>query len=87
MAEHKIESIALFADRVIALHDGLIVLDDEPRRALVSPLLDEIGVGVSRYTLAARGARDMGLWHPDLELPATLEQAADGFRRGVGFSQ
>jgi len=78
LAEHKVEWIAQFADRVIALKDGKILLDGTPAEVLTSPLLHENGFGISRYTSAARQARETGLWRKQ-ELPVTLEQAVEGF--------
>jgi energy-coupling factor transport system ATP-binding protein len=80
MVEHKVERLAEFADRVLALQDGQIVLDGAPREVLTSTRLDEIGVVVPRYTRAARLAREAGIWLREVELPATLEQAAAGFK-------
>lgn len=78
LVEHKVEWIAQFADRVIALKDGLIFLDGTPSEVLTSPLLQENGFGISRYTSVARKAKEMGLWKRD-RLPVTLEEAAEGF--------
>jgi energy-coupling factor transporter ATP-binding protein EcfA2 len=78
MAEHKVEWIAHFADRVIALKDGQILLEGTPSEVLTSPLLSENGFGISRYTSVARKAREMGLWNQD-RYPVTLEEAAEGF--------
>jgi len=78
MAEHKVEWIANFADRLIALHEGKILLEGKPQEVLTSDLLLDKGFGVSRYTSVARQAREMGLWKKDT-LPVTLEEAADGF--------
>jgi energy-coupling factor transporter ATP-binding protein EcfA2 len=78
MAEHKVEWIAQFADRVIALKDGSILLDGAPSAVLTSPLLPDSGFGISRYTSVARKAREMGLWHGE-KLPVTLEEAVQGF--------
>jgi energy-coupling factor transporter ATP-binding protein EcfA2 len=80
MVEQKTEWIASFADRVIALQEGTIALDGSPREVLTSPRLPEIGVDPLRYTTAARVARAAGLWPVDWPLPATLDQAAAGFR-------
>ena len=79
LAEHKVEWIAQFADRVIALKDGQIMLDGTPSDVLTSPLLPEHGLVTSRYTSAARKAKEMGLWEQD-KLPVTLDEAAEGFR-------
>jgi energy-coupling factor transporter ATP-binding protein EcfA2 len=78
MAEHKVEWIAQFADRVIALKDGQILLEGTPSEVLTSPLLSENGFGISRYTSVARKARELGLWNKD-QYPVTLEEAAEGF--------
>ena len=79
MAEHKVEWIAQFADRVIALHEGKILLDGKPGEVLTSPSLDGKGFGISRYTSTARQAQKQGLWPEDRSLPVTLEEAVDGF--------
>jgi energy-coupling factor transport system ATP-binding protein len=78
LAEHKVEWIAQFADRVIALKDGQILLDGTPSEVLTSPLLPEYGFGVSRYTSVARKAKEMGVWNGE-KLPITLEEAVEGF--------
>ena len=83
LVEHKVEWIAQFADRVIALKDGQILLDDIPSQVLTSPLLPENGFGVSRYTSVARKAQEMGLWKKE-QLPVTLEEAVDGFALTLG---
>jgi energy-coupling factor transporter ATP-binding protein EcfA2 len=84
LVEHKMEWIAQFADRVIALNDGEILLDGDPSAVLTSPLLPANGFGVSRYTSVARKAQEMGLWSGE-KLPLTLEEAAAGFspQRGI----
>ncbi len=79
MAEHKIEWIAAFADRVIALYDGRILLDGKPAEVLTSEQLFGKGFGISRYTSVAREAGRRGLWPPGRPLPVTLEEAAEGF--------
>ena len=80
LAEHKVEWIAQFADRVVALYEGKILMDGKPREVLTSELLLGKGFGISRYTSAAREARQRGLWPKDRELPVTLDEAAAGFR-------
>lgn len=79
MAEHKVEWIANFADRVVALYDGEIILDGKPGDVLTSDVLVDKGFGISRYTSVARKAKVMGLWKKD-KLPVTLEEAVEGFK-------
>jgi energy-coupling factor transport system ATP-binding protein len=78
MAEHKVEWIAQFADRVVALHEGQVLLEGKPSEVLTSDLLPKKGFGISRYTFVARKAREQGLWKKGT-LPVTLEQAVEGF--------
>ncbi len=79
VVEQKIEWLASFADRIIALHEGTVALDGTPRQVLTSPQLGEIGIAPLRYTTAARRARAAGLWSADWALPATLDEAVMGF--------
>jgi len=78
LAEHKVEWIANFADRVIALHEGQIILDGKPREVLTSDVLADKGFGISRYTSVARRAKAIGIWKQD-QLPVTLDEAVEGF--------
>ncbi len=80
MAEHKVEWIAEYADRVIALADGEVIASGKPTEVLTDPRLPEYGIGISRYTAVARRAAEEGLWLPQRRLPVTLEEAATGFR-------
>jgi len=80
LVEHKVEWIAEFADRVIALHEGQILLEGTPLEVLTSDLLEGKGFGISRYTSVAREAQKMGLWKKE-KLPVTLDEAVDGFSK------
>lgn len=82
LAEHKVEWIAQFADRVIALYQGKILLDGTPGEVLTSDLLTGKGFGISRYTSTAREAQKQGLWPEDRHLPVTLDEAVRGFSTG-----
>lgn len=79
LTEHKIEWLAEFADRVVALDEGEIILEGSPESVLTSPLLLGRGWGLSRYTAVAQQARKGGLWPPDRRLPVTLNDAVAGF--------
>ena len=80
LVEHKVEWIAEFADRVVALHNGQVLLEGTPSEVLTSDLLEGKGFGISRYTSVAREARKIGLWKKE-KLPVTLDEAVDGFLR------
>jgi energy-coupling factor transporter ATP-binding protein EcfA2 len=81
IAEHKVEWIAAYADRVVALHEGAILAQGKPGVVLTDPRLGELGFGLSRYTSAARAAQRDGLWPAERRLPVTLDEAVAGFQR------
>jgi energy-coupling factor transporter ATP-binding protein EcfA2 len=80
MIEHKLEWVARFADRVIALAGGSVVADGTAREVLTDERLLAFGIGQTRYTQAARQARLAGLWPAERSLAVTLEEAVDGFK-------
>jgi len=79
LVEHKLEWVAEFADRVIALAGGQLVADGPPREVLNAPEVVASGVGQTRYARAAALARARGLVQPDAALPVTLNQASEFF--------
>ncbi len=81
MAEHKLEWVAAFADRVLLLAEGRIVLDGPPQEVLVSPELIAHAVGQTAYTAAAQQSAPRGLWPAHRPPPITLDQAVEGFGR------
>ncbi|MFE9397077.1 hypothetical protein [Streptomyces flavidovirens] len=80
LMEHKLEQLARFADRLLVLAEGRVVLDGPPDVVLADPRLDDWAVGTTRYTRAARLARERRLWPDDRPLPASLEPAVAGFK-------
>jgi energy-coupling factor transport system ATP-binding protein len=82
MAEHKMEWVAEFADRVVALADGGILLEGTPNQVLTSEKLSTAGGGITRYTAVARAALENGSWPADKPLPVTIDEAEEGFTGG-----
>lgn len=80
LAEHKLEWLASFADRVIALQDGRVIADGPPRETLSLDAVIDSGVGQTRYTQAARQAAAEDLVPSVGSLPVTLEQALEFFQ-------
>jgi ABC-type multidrug transport system ATPase subunit len=78
--EHKLEWIAEFADRVLALAAGKLVADGIPGQVLADPSLLNYGIGQARYTLAAAHIRELGLWRNNAPLPVTLPAAVNSFQ-------
>lgn len=79
MIEHKLEWVAIFADRVVAMAKGKILADGSPFEVLTDDELILKGVGQTRYTQVARRARELGIWPPGRRLPVILEEAVEGF--------
>jgi energy-coupling factor transporter ATP-binding protein EcfA2 len=77
LVEQKLEWVAVHADRVVALHQGQIVADGEPREVLASPEVELMGVGSTRYTRVARDYRRREPGRVDGPLPVTLEQTVE----------
>jgi energy-coupling factor transporter ATP-binding protein EcfA2 len=80
MAEHKLEWIASFAERVLVLDQGHLVLDSEAREVLTSSQARKSGVGETRYTHASRLAIERDVVAPRNGLPVTLDEAREFFR-------
>ncbi len=80
MAEHKLEWVATFADRVIALAGGEIILNGPPAEVLTSPFLIEHHIGQTRYTTVASRAQAEQRWPLDRALPVVIDEAEAGFR-------
>lgn len=80
LAEHKLAWVAEYAHRVVALADGRVIADGEPRAVLASPALRAHGVGETRYTRLARRAQAVGLAPAGQPLPVTLAQAVEFLR-------
>ncbi|WP_421903607.1 energy-coupling factor ABC transporter ATP-binding protein [Maridesulfovibrio sp.] len=78
LAEQRVESLALYADRVIALHEGRVVLDGPPAEVLVSPLLKEIGLDWTRFSKIAELARSRGRWAEERALATTFGEVVEG---------
>ncbi len=80
MIEHKLEWLAVFADRMIAMSAGKIIADGKPAEVLTDESLLAAGVGQTRFTMAARKALAAGLWPAERRLAVTLDDALAGFR-------
>jgi energy-coupling factor transporter ATP-binding protein EcfA2 len=79
MIEHKLEWLAVYADRLVALSGGRIIADGAPGDVLADELARSREVGHTRYTRAAVLARDAGKWPEGRRLAVTLDEAVEGF--------
>jgi energy-coupling factor transport system ATP-binding protein len=83
MVEHKLEWVAVFANRVVAIEGGEIIADGSAVEVLCEEGRVIETIGQTRYTQAARRARPAGLWPAERRLPVTLDEAVEGFLEGT----
>ncbi|MEO7349570.1 MAG: ABC transporter ATP-binding protein [Terrimesophilobacter sp.] len=78
--EHKLELLREHTDRVHVLADHQLLIAEGPSRTMLTDSrLEEWGVGTTRFTAAAKTARDRGLLASDTELPVSLTDAVSTF--------
>ena len=83
LVEHKLEWVAAFADRVLLLDGGRIVLDGPSQDVLTSDALNAHGLRRLRYTDVAAKGKQVDLWPAGSPLPVTLEDAVRGLAEGL----
>ncbi len=81
LAEHKMEWIAEFADRVLVLDKGEIVRLGTPQQVLSDINLLSSGIGLSRYTRVAHRVNQQKLWPKGQRYPISLQEATEAFGR------
>ncbi|MCJ2163330.1 MULTISPECIES: ABC transporter ATP-binding protein [unclassified Pseudodesulfovibrio] len=80
IAEHRLEWIARYADRVCLLDGGRLVLDGPPAEILCHPLLPEVGLDWNRFTKVAGFAEAQGMWQCGQPLATTFSQIVNGLK-------
>lgn len=80
LVEHRLDLTAKYADHIIIMHDGKVVLDGDPRNILDSEGMRLIGVGIPKVTrlyqlLRADGVKLGG------KIPLSPEEMAEKIRR------
>ncbi|MFC7395496.1 energy-coupling factor ABC transporter ATP-binding protein [Scopulibacillus cellulosilyticus] len=73
LVEHKIDLIAEYADEVIVIKDGELMLQGETKAVLTDERLPEWGVPYTEYTKLGMSLKNKGF--PLKEIPITLNQA------------
>ncbi|WP_320169844.1 ABC transporter ATP-binding protein [Maridesulfovibrio sp.] len=82
IAEQNLELIALYADRVVTLHNGEIVLDGPPSQVLTDHRLNELGLDLLRYTKVAEQAAQNNMWNKSMAPAVTFSQTVRGLEVG-----
>lgn len=75
LIEHKIDLIAEYADRVVLMDDGKIVMDGSTYDVLTSPRMIEYNTSIPQYARLGMRLRDMGY---DIgRIPVNLDEAVE----------
>ena len=73
LVEHKIDRIAEYADRVLVMDGGQIVMDGSAQEILSDPTLLNYGINVPEVSMLGLKLRESGYDLP--QIPITLDQA------------
>jgi energy-coupling factor transport system ATP-binding protein len=85
MAEHEVEVMAAYADRVILLHEGEVVLNGTPQEVFSNvKLIKEIGLRAPQVTEYAQLLEQEGILQFDGKYPVTIEQAEEAVGKIFG---
>ena len=77
LIEHKLEWVAVFADRVFLLDQGRITASGEPSEVYASEAMRASGLPSTRYARAVEALAQRGLLPEMEQLPVTLEQSRE----------
>jgi energy-coupling factor transporter ATP-binding protein EcfA2 len=79
IAEHRLENVARFADRMVVLNNGKIFSIGPPRKIMSDERLPGIGVSLPKIVQLANSLKEKGI-HLET-LPLTINEAVEFFRR------
>lgn len=81
--EHEVEVLAQYADRVLVVHEGTVVLNGPPADIMARvDELRELGLRAPEAAVVAEQLRNAGLWND--ALPTRTEPAVAGIRALIG---
>jgi energy-coupling factor transporter ATP-binding protein EcfA2 len=78
LVEHRLDAVSAYADRVIVMDKGRIVLDGPPEQVYEEPAR-VIGIGLPKVTILFHLLKRDGI--PVTTNPVTVRQAAEALRR------
>lgn len=78
IADQRLEHIAQYTNRTIVLHQGAILLDGPSKTTLTSPILQQTGMTLTRFTQVAELAKEKELWRAHTPLATTLDDTVEG---------
>ena len=78
IVEHRLDLASLFADRVIVLDNGEIMMDGSPREVFAREEARLVGVGIPKVSRLFQMLQDEGI--PVSKFPVSISEAADEVR-------
>ena len=78
IVEHRLDLASLFADRVIVLDNGEIMMDGSPREVFAREEARLMGVGIPKVSRLFQMLQDKGI--PVSKFPVSISEAADEVR-------
>ncbi len=83
IVSHEIELLSQYAERVVLISDGQVVLDKNPREVFRNvDLLNKTGIRLPQVTELALHLREKGV--PFMDTPLTVEDCVEGLKLIVG---
>lgn len=79
LVEHRLDLAARYANHVIVMDKGRVVLDGEPKRVLSSKKARMLGVGIPKATRLYQVLTEAG-WTNVSEIPVTADEIAKSLR-------
>jgi len=61
LVEHRLDLVSRYANRIILMHDGRIVMDGDPREVLASEEARLIGIGIPKATMIYKLLKRRGI--------------------------
>lgn len=84
---HHMEDVAAYADRILVLHNGELILQGTPQEVFVqTEVLREIGIGVPQITSATESLMKAGfpISRPAISVEEAEEMILHAFAQGKG---
>jgi len=61
LVEHRLDLVSRYADRIIVMHDGRIMMNGDPREVLVSEEARLVGIGIPKATMLYKILKHRGI--------------------------
>ena len=81
MAEHEVEVMAAYADQIVVMHEGEILLNGKPEDVFSdAALIKKLGLRMPQVAEFAYKIEELGIKQFNHRYPTTLEKAVTEFR-------